>query len=133
MFKIKNRNFETLLSDSDLDWICSNWKSNLKCVATTGNSVNNNSEFLKKLITEQKEIKQSLEFISSQYDSIRDLLEELGSVKEENCKLKLKVSELELKYNRLEQYSKNFNVEIYGLPQISNENTYDVAQKCFKQ
>jgi hypothetical protein len=140
--QIKSKTFDLLVcSEEDLDWICPICKSNLKneeknvdCENKFSGSatVRNNNDLLKQIISDQKDLKTAVDFISSQYDNVKSLIEELKYLKEENTVLKSKVSDLEMKCNRMEQYSKNFNLEISGIPQKLGENTYSIVSEVCK-
>lgn len=78
----------------------------------------------------------SVDHMSAQYDDIKKntdkigtLISELAKVKEENKTLKTRLGDMEKKINNLEQYSKSFNLEFHGIPDIPEENTYKTVVK----
>jgi Baculovirus FP protein len=62
-----------------------------------------------------------------QTKTIEKLVLELGEVKNENKELKSVNEVLSSKVNDLEQYSKNYNLEVQGIPEQDNENTYTIV------
>ncbi|KAK8771330.1 hypothetical protein V5799_025426 [Amblyomma americanum] len=93
-------------------------------------------EFRKEL----REIKQSLEFVNKQYE---DMKKECASVKEENAalkvsndllaqevdRLKAQVRDNSLKITAQDQYSRNKNVEVKGIPVEKGENLLNFLGK----
>lgn len=80
------------------------------------------------------DMKKSLEFLSAQYDTISQdtkqittLLSEIKNLKETNKQLESKVTLLEQQNNKLEQYSKNYNLEVQGVPVTKNEDPYNIV------
>lgn len=76
----------------------------------------------------------AIEFMSNKYDDIKKdtehiktLVQEISGLKKENLKLKTEVEDLSVKVNALEQYSRNYNIEIQGVPIMKDENTYDIV------
>lgn len=57
---------------------------------------------------------------------IDTLIGEINSVKEENKELREANKELRYKVNELEQYSKNYNIVLQGVPEVQGENLYHV-------
>lgn len=83
-----------------------------------------------------KGIEESQKFMSDQYDDIRKQLSEItlltGKVKkleEENLKKDLVISELNVRVNALEQYSRKNNFEIRGVSKTKDENVEEVVLK----
>jgi hypothetical protein len=129
--KLKAKSFEVLIKTDDFDWICSSCRDNLKTKKRGRSSLclentNDNTKLLKELLKEQSELKSAIQFMSDQYEVLKKFVSEFSIVKKENEVLKTKCFDLETKCNRLEQYSKNFNLEISGVPQTKNENTYSI-------
>ncbi|KAK8780934.1 hypothetical protein V5799_017725 [Amblyomma americanum] len=93
-------------------------------------------EFRKEL----REIKQSLEFVNEQYE---DMKKECASVKEENAALKVsndllaqevdrmkaQVRDNSLRITAQDQYSRNKNVQVKGIPVEKGENLLNVLGK----
>lgn len=87
-----------------------------------------------------RELRQSLEFINKQYE---DMKQKCASVKEENAalkvsndllaqevdKLKAQVRDNSLRITAQDQYSRNKNVEVKGIPVANNENLVNVLGK----
>jgi hypothetical protein len=130
---VKHKNFETLLKNEDMDWICFHCKPNLKTTKIQVSPKSESSAEIKELSKEIRELKDSIQFISKQYEDIKLLVSELMGVKEENRDLKSKVNSLQMHCNKLEQYSKNYNLEISGVPFSKDENTYEIVDKIFKK
>lgn len=64
-----------------------------------------------------------------QTQKIEELVSEIATCKKENIALKSENEVLAAKINDLEQYSKNFNLEIQGVPETSGENVYQIVTK----
>ncbi|KAK8771011.1 hypothetical protein V5799_025744 [Amblyomma americanum] len=101
------------------------------------------ADIKRKFQKELRELKQSLEFINKQYE---DMKEECASVKEENTalkvsndllaqevdKLKAQVRDNYLRITAQDQYSRNKNVEVKGIPVEKDENLVNVLGKEVK-
>ncbi|KAL4708465.1 hypothetical protein ACJJTC_001181 [Scirpophaga incertulas] len=79
------------------------------------------------LITKQiADFSSSLSFLSEQYETYKKRQEEdfniLMNLQDENAKLKSTVTDLSLRLNLAEQYQRENNVEIHGIPEHRTEN-----------
>lgn len=90
------------------------------------------------ILTSLKEVTNALHSQSESYASlikenqnqtklIEKLAAEIGECKAVNKALKVDNDDLSIKINSLEQYSKNYNLEITGVPQSEQENTYKIV------
>lgn len=91
----------------------------------------------RELRKEHREIKTSLDFMNNAFE---DMANQLKKIETENAELKAanssltdecallrnKVTENELRITQLEQYSRNRNIEIKGVPMTQNENLKSV-------
>lgn len=62
---------------------------------------------------------------SEKFDALQNIFEEL---KQENVNLKAKITSLESRLEDAEQYSRSNTVEIFGVPEGKDEDTYGVVQ-----
>ena len=96
-----------------------------------------------KMISEFKELKTAVEFLSHKYDEVvkenSDIKEEIKTIKiinEEKSKkireLELESEQLVLKINDLENMSRLKNLEIHGVPMHQNENIDRVVMSLLK-
>src|SRR5436190_17742993 len=95
--------------------------------------VNTSSQDINKIKSEQLEMTKSIEFchteitdiktlINNQDIKLSDSVKTIEAIKAENGRLKLKVQELELGRQTLEQYSHRNNLIISGIPENNGEN-----------
>ncbi|RZF31931.1 hypothetical protein LSTR_LSTR011528 [Laodelphax striatellus] len=67
--------------------------------------------------------------ISNQTLKINECLRLIEDLRKENTSLKRKVSDLETRLEDVEQYSRRNTLEIYGVPEIKNEDVYETVRK----
>lgn len=93
---------------------------------------------IKVMLSAILEIAKSMDFQARTFDSLlqqskmqtqamADIKHELGICKNENAALKADNEIMKVKVNDLEQYSKNFNIEIQGIPEKVNEDVYEIV------
>jgi Baculovirus FP protein len=96
------------------------------------------------ILTSIKEVTNALHNQSESYDNllkenqnqtkiIEKLVAEISDCKAENKTLKKENEDLFSKINNLEQYSKNYNLQITGVPQTDEENTYSIVERIALQ
>jgi hypothetical protein len=148
--KLSDTLFKTLIGNKDLEWFCSKCKYNLKNntvglpVSEITGSAQKQKHFenkiessdnltLQNLYKEIKDLQDSVKFIAAQYDDIKSLLDIAKKGLAENEMLKRRVKQLENKCDSLEQYSKNYNLEIKNVPVKQGEETNDLVVSLAKR
>ncbi|XP_013181496.1 PREDICTED: uncharacterized protein LOC106127791 [Papilio xuthus] len=90
-------------------------------------------ESLKEELSTLKDLKSSIEFLSADYDRVKTDLqicnEKLMSLTKENTKLTESVKDLNSRLSMLEQYSRERNIEINGIPEGKEENLFTVVKQ----
>ncbi|CAG4971501.1 unnamed protein product [Colias eurytheme] len=88
---------------------------------------------IREQLTVLKEFKNSLDFMSADYDKIKgDLInhqEILLGLKKENSLLQNNLNDLSMRINLLEQHARENNVELNGLPENKSENLISVMKQ----
>ncbi|CAK1591161.1 unnamed protein product [Parnassius mnemosyne] len=88
---------------------------------------------IKEELSSLKDIKSGLEFLSAEYDRMKKELktseEHIKSLSAENSNLHTKVNELSNRLVLLEQYSRETNIEVNGVPESKTENLINVAKQ----
>lgn len=84
---------------------------------------NSSFEFANNKIDDQTKL------IKEQSNKMDDLLKTIDELKQENVNLKAKVTNLESRLEDVEQYSRLNTIEIFGVPEAKNEDTYEVVRK----
>lgn len=88
---------------------------------------------LKNYSKELGEFRNSMQFLSDNMDKTNNLIESLNkdykeiqrenkALREENAELRGRVSGLEVRMRNMEQYTRQSNIEINGVPETANEN-----------
>lgn len=104
------------------------------------NSLAKNTELLQNKIDEIDEVVKSVKFISEQYDEMvaqnQELKKELSSMEEKteiiqarNESLNCEVESLKLQLEEMQQYGRNHNIQIDGIPEVNNENVYNLINR----
>lgn len=99
-----------------------------------------NTNDIAEIKKEQREMCTSIEHCHVEIGDIKSLVanqdrkitaceEELKVVKEENCKMSTELKKLRIEMQNLEQYSHRNNLIIYGVPEVENENIYNVMSR----
>lgn len=99
---------------------------------------------IKLMVETMKDISTSLDFQSKSFDEMLNeskkqtklmdtLKTELIACKKENAELKVANVHLNNKLNDLEQYSKNYNLEIQGVPVTQGEDVYKIVADIAKK
>ena len=82
------------------------------------------------MVKENEEPKNKIKTVSNNCASLQqkavDLENKLEASKAQKLSLEVKVNELSLKHDDLEQYTRKFNLEIYGIPEESEEDTEQI-------
>lgn len=73
-------------------------------------------------------IDDQVKIITEQSKKIDDLLKVIDELRQENVNLKETVVKLELRLDEVEQYSRANSIEIFGVPELKNEDTYDIVK-----
>lgn len=80
-----------------------------------------------------RELRNSMEFLSEDYDRIKSDLKEsqekVGFLSKENSSLTSKVTDLTNRLNLIEQHSREMNIEINGVPESKTENLLSVTRQ----
>ncbi|CAK1589304.1 unnamed protein product [Parnassius mnemosyne] len=88
---------------------------------------------IKEELSSLKDIKSGLEFLSAEYDRMKKELktseEHIKSLSAENSNLHTKVNELSNILVLLEQYSRETNIEVNGVPESKTENLINIAKQ----
>lgn len=78
------------------------------------------------------DIKKSIEFMSTKFDSllseINNVKDELKEVRKENDFLKREINELGVRLQDLEQYNRRDNIVLYGVPSTNNESVNEIVK-----
>ncbi|XP_069361037.1 uncharacterized protein PF3D7_1120000-like [Maniola hyperantus] len=94
-----------------------------------------NSE-LKDIKSEMQCLKDSIEFLSGQYEDVTKefklATETIAELKQQNEKSQSTIKEISQKINILEQNARASNIEIQCLPENRSENLLEVVQKLIK-
>lgn len=80
-------------------------------------------EFVHKLIDDQKVI------MNDQNKQVSEFIKVIEALQEENNRLKNKVRDLECRLEENEQYLRANTLEIHGIPELANEDTYEIVSK----
>lgn len=99
---------------------------------------------IKVLVSVMQDFKKSMDYQSSLFDDMiveskkqTEKMDELNRAlvvcQKENSELKSEVVDMQYKLNEMEQYSRNYNIEIKGVPEARNENVYDIVNKISEQ
>ena len=122
-----------------------NINKRLDQMANKIDNINNNfSEKFSALENKLKDLEKSTNFVSGQYDSqknmLNNMLKKQADLEKENSEFKKEIKSLERKIevsyqelNDLQQYSRRECVEIAGVPTTENENSEGVAIKVFRE
>jgi regulator of replication initiation timing len=141
------------------DWLCENCKPDTVKSASSASSksvtvTELSKEFListvdslkreimgeiKKVISENSEIRNSLQFMSDSMDKTNSLMDTIKSqlkryeeenqqLRRDNTELRKSVSTLEERLRNLEQHSRRQNIEIDGVPETSGESVVRILQ-----
>lgn len=101
--------------------------------------VANDSLLGSSLETELRLLRDSVSFCSDKITDFEEILKQLALnmkqidlLKSENMKLKSDVNTLTNKLDALEQHSRNNNIEIHGVPEVKNENLFNVLDGICK-
>lgn len=82
---------------------------------------------------EVSELKKSVEFISSKFDTFREELSETkAELKSTQSELRSLLHEnelLKLEINEMQQYSRRDNVMVFGIPETNDESVYQIIDK----
>lgn len=62
-------------------------------------------------------------------DKLKEVAEENKSLAEKNAKLEDKVCHLEQEVQEMQQYSRRFNIQLDGIPEMHNERAMDIVNK----
>lgn len=88
---------------------------------------------IKKELTALRELQNSMEFLSADYDRMKsDLMaakEKVNSLDRENSTLSGKLNDLTNRLNIMEQHSRETNIEINGIPESNSENLLSVFRQ----
>lgn len=80
-----------------------------------------------------QDLQESVQFMSNQYEDLRKsydaLLNEHRAIKEECVSLRKTTASLIERVNTIEQYSRDSNVEIQGVPENKSENVVELVKK----
>lgn len=85
--------------------------------------MNKSFEFVHKLIEDQKNV------LKEQNKQLADFMNLVQGLQDENQQLRKRVKELETRIDDTEQYQRANTVEIYGIPELPDEDTYEVVSK----
>lgn len=91
---------------------------------------------IKSMSEQIKELKESLTFFNRQYDDLKLTIDErnavVDSLKKDNDRLKMTVSDLTHRIHLVEQNMRDSNIEINGIPEHRQENLTKVIEQLMK-
>ncbi|KAF6206258.1 hypothetical protein GE061_017487 [Apolygus lucorum] len=95
--------------------------------------VNRKLDKLSSVAGDMRELKESVGFMSTQFDTFMEEMSKLKTtvdeLHKENNDLKSVVRELQQKVDYLEQDSRNNNVELHGIPETNGESCVDIVKQ----
>lgn len=108
------------------------------------NEINLNINELKPIKNELADLKQSMSFMAAKYDKfvkelennkieIKKMSKKLEEIKNTSNEKELKIKQLQEQVNNLEQYTRNHNIEIFGIPRKPEENCKEIVEKVAKE
>ena len=82
------------------------------------------------VVKENEDLKSKIKTVTKNYTTLQqktgDLENNLQACKVHKVSLEEKLNELSVKHNDLEQYTRKFNLEVYGIPEEGEENTEQI-------
>lgn len=119
-------------------------KSEVRDIKTILGTIMNKLDNMDQIKSEIIELKKNTKFISDQYDSIRVQLTENNNIindmdrtvkalEKSNVEKDEKIKDLSYKIVKMEQYSRQKNIEICDFPQTTNENCKEIIMNIAKE